>query len=1147
MKFRNIVMLSAALGAWLLCAEDLAFDAKLTGWKSNDRKQVAFVAGDAKNSPAVRLVNDGTAKIVNLEKFFALEPDTRYVLTFSIKGEGIEEGGNSGARIMLNSGKKWARITSLLGDQPETGSFDWRKGEGIIDTSLFPDSKIKVALNLAGKGTVFFKDLKIEKEASGAAGADSLTDALKFDRKLTGWSVSSGKNVAIDEGTKVGAMSVRITNNGEKKLVQAGKVLALEPNTQYELTFYVKGEGIEAGKNQGARIILNAGKKWERITSLPKNQPETGTFDWRQGRGIIDTSKFPDSRIKLDLNLTGKGTVWFDDLVIVKKKSDSAVVTKGGNAAPSFHKAYTDAIRSAVLVPQGVFGFFAPGEAVKLDLFVDGKAAKYEYTLTVKDDTGKTVFKQEKKTLSGAIELPAQPRGYYSMESDLYADGKKAYTIQGGFAVAPVPGKRDPFFQFGYGVIPELYDGYKRVGCGSIAIKTAWTLVLQHRNAKRTADYLVNHAYKPFLESGDFHLVAALGTSLPKARMRSPEELKRGMPLLSDDVIKVYTDFIAELAPRLKGKVSEWSIGQEIPSNAMIKDKFVGTWSEAMANFVALTRIASRQLKAIDPKIRIAAGGNCIMEKTDDIERIAMGDLVRDFDIYYIDAYTGLWDLAGGGVMIPEIDLMNFYRKASALSVSLGKGKYIANDECGYSINYGAPFDAGLALDQARLTARSLIISKAAPVLCYELHCPNRTFHQAAKSDAERHMSTIWKTIPFGKKFYCVPLPGGAMYVTAATELAFAKFEAEIIGGSIYSYLFTKPDGSTLVTLWNIEKEQPFAVEFPVAASRVLNMYGRDLTGKPLVIAPDPLYITVKAPAAQVAEVMKRAVAANSPEVICTALPGTIFVRSLVKETRDAEIRLPGKAPVKVKLLPGKVAAFATEVPGPGKLAIGSREYEIPLEKIPVHRLRRVSGLAELRKGKPGLLRVPDHVRPLEALHPERCYFRSEGFNPNGNDVSAQYWTGYDDNNFYMAVEVDDPLHLQRYTAEDIWHDDSLQFVLSPTDYPPSAMLSQSEKKPSSEYNFGLALTPKGVQLVKFLGKDAGVKDYPAKVFRKGNTTVYEVVIPWKAVGGKAKRFGFLVWDNNNPVQRKAPYRLELTPGIAGGADSSKLAKVIYE
>ncbi len=827
-----------------------------------------------------------------------------------------------------------------------------------------------------------------------------------------------------------------------------------------------------------------------------------------------------------------------------KKKSKSEAITKGELFA-SFHKAHNNTIRSAALVPQGVFGFFAPHEAVKLRLFIDGDAEKYEYTLTVKDDTGKTVFTQEKKPLAGGIELPAQPRGYYVAESDLYAEGKKAYTIQGGFAVAPFPGKRDPFFQFGFGVIPELHDGYKRIGCGSVVMKLNWRMALGHRNVKRIVDYLLNVAYKPFLESGEFQLVAGLGTSLPRASVRSPKELEQGMPLMNDDVIKLYTDFIAEIAPQLKGKVKVWAIGQETPSNATVSSKYVGTWSEAMANFVTLTRLGSRQLKKLNPEIRIAAGGNNISERTDDIEPVQMGDIVREFDIYYIDAYTGNWDLAKGGVLGPEVDLMKFYRKASALSVRLGKGKAIANNETGYSISYGAPFDRGLALEQARLTARSLIISRAAPVLCYELFRPNDV-NRVPKDDSAMHMSTIWKTIPVGKNFHRVPLPGGAMYATAAAELAFVKFEAEIIGGSIYSYVFTKPDGSTLVTLWDIEKEQPFRAELP-AGSRVLNMYGRDLSGKPLAISPDPLYITIPQAAPSVAKFMREAVAVNSPEVVCTALPGAVFVRSLIRESREGEIRMSGSSPVKVKILPGKVNTFAMKVSSRSKLVIGSREYEIPLEKLPICKLRRVSSLAELRKGKPGILQVPDHVRPLEALQPERCYFRSEGFNPNGHNVSVKYWVGYDDKNFYLAAEVDDPVHVQRHTAREIWRDDCLQFVLSPVDYPPSSMLLSSEKKPNSEYNFGLALTPKGIQLVKLLGNDAGIKDYPAKVTRKGSLTCYEVAIPWKAVGGKAKRFGFLVWDNNSPSHASAPYRLELTSGIAGGADSSKLAKVEYE
>ena len=59
--------------------------------------------------------------------------------------------------------------------------------------------------------------------------------------------------------------------------------------------------------------------------------------------------------------------------------------------------------------------------------------------------------------------------------------------------------------------------------------------------------------------------------------------------------------------------------------------------------------------------------------------------------------------------------------------VSLGKGKNIVNNETGYSIPYGARFDRGLAPELARLTARTIIISKAAPVMFFHLFQPRET------------------------------------------------------------------------------------------------------------------------------------------------------------------------------------------------------------------------------------------------------------------------------------------------------------------------------------------------------------------------------------------------------------------------------------
>ena len=822
----------------------------------------------------------------------------------------------------------------------------------------------------------------------------------------------------------------------------------------------------------------------------------------------------------------------------------------GDTAVESFHRMYTDSIRSAALVPGGVFGFFEPGEEVTLRLVIDGTAKDYAYTLTVTDDTGKVVFTQEKTALTPEIKIPGQVRGYYSAESDIYADGVKAYTIQGGFAVAPVPGKRDPFFVFGQGVIPELHDGYRRVGCGTIQMKLdAFNIDAfpMPRDRGRKARYYWN-MYAPYLESGDFHLQVCLSTGPKRKSVRTPEELEAGYPLLHDDLLRQYLDFLEDMQPLMKTK--EWFIGQETPSHATVKNKLAGTWSEAMGQFVVVLRMGSRKLKKLDPEIRIFAGGNNVMGKMETIEPVEMGDVVKDFDCYYIDGYTGNWDLTKGKkVQIPEIDLMKFYRKASALSVSLGKGKYIVNNETGYSVPYGARFDRGLSLVLAQFTARNIIISKAAPLLYLHVEKPNAYPNRLKKdpADSDGHMTMVWKCILINGKCLFVPMPAGAMYVTATSELAFAKFEREIIRGSVYSYVFAKPDGSALVTLWNTEKEQSFAWNLP-SGSTVLNIFGRDITGQPLVIGPSPVYITIPGAAANAAKAAEKAIEANTPEAVCTALPSRVYIKNLTSETREGEIRIPGQAPVKVKLLPGKVSTFDLPVPAPGELVIGSRTYEIPLEKTQTIRLKHVSSTEKLRRTEPGLLHYPDHIRPVDALQPERCYFKTD-FNPNGHNVSAKYWAGYDEKNFYFAAEVDDPVHIQRNTGMNIWQDDSLQFVVSPADYPPASMIRLTNgETPRSEYNFALALTSQGPQLVKFGGKDAGPKpDWPAKVTREGDLTRYELAIPWSSLGGRAKRFGFLIWDNNSMSEPRAPYRLEFTPGIANGQNSSLLAEVEYE
>ena len=961
---------------------------------------------------------------------------------------------------------------------------------------------------------------------------------FSFRKGLPGW-IKNNRAVYFDSSEKISA-------DGSLKLVNAAsvsKVIKLEPGAEYEVSVYIKAKNVTGGKFKGVLLRLTDGKNFFAVTADPKYLPQQGTFDWTKCSRRLKSSFFKSNKVTVMPILTCQGTVWFDDLKIVR------INKAQGNV--SFRKSYGPSVRKAALVPRGVFGFFKPGEKITFDFMLEAAAKDLSYTLSVKDDTGKIVYRIPQKKFEKTIHIPAQKSGYYVLESELFSGRKKVYFLQSAFAVnAPVK-NRDPFFQFSYGATADILAGIKYVGGGSIVLKyRLGNPIHKMLTPEKFAERFLK-ANQAFIKDKDFALTILIGCSIGKV-YRSDSEFDAGYPLLSDEALKHLVETVAIIHSKTKNRIREWGVGCEIPSNAVggSKKTLCSTWTEAMFNMMVTARMVSRKLKSLDPGIRFICGGNNRQEFTETIERIVMGDLVNDFDEYAIDAYTGNWDMRLGRHSIPELNLMNFYKAASKLSDSLGKGKYIRNDETGYAINYGARFDNGLAVEQAYLTARTIIITRFAPVSRFELHMPAYRYPRLkAPHDDEICMTTIWKPVYFNGRWHDIPLPGGSVYATAAAHLSYAKAIAEIKSGNIYSYLFKKSDGTVLITLWNIAENQKFICDFP-AASEAVNMYGRKISVKNPVIGKAPLYITVKTSPEQAVSLMKKAVSANAPEFKCSAVADKVYIRSYAKMTRECRLLMPGAEEKKVKILPERMNIVGAKAARSGKLiAPDGRSYDVPLIKTDFFTVDRVKkrpvfdGSGKWLSGlRSGLLKYPEHIRPAEALQPERRYFKTS-FNPAGHNISARYWTAYDNENFYLAVKVDDPVHLQRQKAAELWRDDCVQFVLSHTD---AGVVSSPGKIPYSEFNFGLALTPNGTQLVKFLGKDRGLKNYPAKVTRKGNITFYEVAVPWKAVGGKATRLGFVVFNNNWKTMKSAPYHLDFSEGITNGFDDTKLKVLKY-
>lgn len=155
---------------------------------------------------------------------------------------------------------------------------------------------------------MFFQVGKLLTAAAVAAASVLLAASeLSFDNEIKALKAWQKKTVVLDSQVTVGDQpSVRLQNRGI-----VAKSLELDPDAKYELTYYVKGKDVEAGKQKGTVVLVNGGKRWSLFSASENKIPDSGTFDWRKGKGIIDGKYFQTSKIRIMPVIRGKGTAWY--------------------------------------------------------------------------------------------------------------------------------------------------------------------------------------------------------------------------------------------------------------------------------------------------------------------------------------------------------------------------------------------------------------------------------------------------------------------------------------------------------------------------------------------------------------------------------------------------------------------------------------------------------------------------------------------------------------------------------------------------------------------------------------------------------------------------------------------------------------------
>ena len=150
-------------------------------------------------------------------------------------------------------------------------------------------------------------------------------------------------------------------------------------------------------------------------------------------------------------------------------------------------------------------------------------------------------------------------------------------------------------------------------------------------------------------------------------------------------------------------------------------------------------------------------------------------------------------------------------------------------------------------------------------------------------------------------------------------------------------------------------------------------------------------------------------------------------------------------------------------------------------------------------------------------------------------DLSAFFYTMWDDEYFYIAAQVRDDRFRQPFIGTEVWMGDSVQFGIDP-DYDRSLSYGEDDGE------YGLALTQLGPQVVRWTGDGGVIRTANLAVLRQDGITVYEAAIPWEEMAplrpevGKTVGFSLVVNDDDGDGRK---CWLEWLGGIAGSKDPS--------
>ncbi|MDD5697966.1 MAG: sugar-binding protein, partial [Victivallaceae bacterium] len=556
----------------------------------------------------------------------------------------------------------------------------------------------------------------------------------------------------------------------------------------------------------------------------------------------------------------------------------------------------------------------------------------------------------------------------------------------------------------------------------------------------------------------------------------------------------------------------------------------------------------------------------------------------KEFNLFPLDPY---WIESPWYITLkedtPKLDewLVKVYQKARDIAKEYGCEQPVYVSELGCGLFPGLAPYSKYAFEQASQLAKACLISRAA-----EGYGPMFMWHTAGATTWGRKIKVDENKISWGRMNWGMiceginsPMPAVPAF-SAVAQLVENVHKSQIIDlGAIAKAVVFKQNRKACAAVWAKGFETLNCV-FAVPAPDRLQI--TDYMGSPLAVKKHDSRITMRlgrnpvyfhltgADSYSRLKTMistgkfidaKTRLVINKIQIVNNRLLIAVHnaVKKAIKEI-ELNIKLPQAEPLEVRgidLLPEETKTLEVALPQPLTPQSGAARIQLRTAKDKLLEFDFNMALIKCEKRKNKIVIDGDladwrGTKPLAVMNTSSFLPKYEiAVHQSWNgpeDLSATCYTAWDEDNFYLAAEITDDVHVNHAAGKNIWNGDSVQMVFNPD---PVFYVDQNNAAGNGgNSNLKFALSSRGSLAFQWIGaQDAGGKcAFAVKRKEELKKTFYEIRIPFKALNivaaeGRLFSFGIAVADDDSGSGQR--YWMQLSKGIVDEINNALLKKII--